>query len=75
MTFPLHIHENSKNLGLKQSSDNIPKQLITTLNVHSKKNMVTDSKIQINIDSNSKKFKSKNVSVITGDSFIKDIKG
>ena len=68
------ICENSKKLSLKQSNDNIPKQLITTLNVHSKKNMVTNSKRQNNISSNSKNSKNKNVSAITGDSIIKDIK-
>ena len=47
--------------------------MITTLNVHSKKNMVTNSKRQNNISSNSKNSKSKNVSVIIGDSIIKDI--
>ena len=66
-------YKNSKNLSLKQSNNNIPKQMITTLNVHSKKNMVTNSKRQNNISSNSKNSKSKNVSVIIGDSIIKDI--
>ena len=66
-------YKNSKNLSLKQSNNNIPKQMITTLNVHSKKNMVTNSKRQNNISSNSKNSESKNVSVIIGDSIIKDI--
>ena len=69
------ICKNSKKLSLKQSNDNIPKQLITTLSVHSKKNMVTtSSKRQNNISSNSKNSKNKDVSAITGDSIIKDIK-
>ena len=38
------IRENSEKISLRQSNDNVPKQLITTLNVHSKKIMVTDSK-------------------------------
>ena len=37
--------------------------------------MVTNLKIQNNISSNSKNSKNKNVSVIIGDSIIKDIKG
>ena len=37
--------------------------------------MVTNSKRQNNISSNSKNSKSKNVSVIIGDSIIKDIEG
>ena len=37
--------------------------------------MVTNSKRQNNVSSNSKNSKSKNVSVIIGDSIIKDIKG
>ena len=69
------IHESFEKLSLKQSNDNIPKQLTTTLNVHSKKNMVTNLKRQNNISSNSKNSKNKNVSVIIGDSIIKDIKG
>ena len=60
------IRENSEKLGLRQSNDNITKQLITTLNKNSKKIMVTDSKRQNNIDSNSKKSKNKNLSVIIG---------
>ena len=38
------IRENSEKISLRQSNDNVPRQLITTLNVHSKKIMVTDSK-------------------------------
>ena len=60
-------------LGLRQSNDNIPKQVITTLNVHSIKNVVIDSKRQNNISSNSKNSKNENVSVIIAD--IKGIKG
>ena len=51
------IHENSEKLSLRQGNDNILKQLTTTLNVHSKKNMVTDSKKENNISSSSKNFK------------------
>ena len=40
--------------GLTQNNDNMPKQLITTLNVHSKKNMLTDSKRKGKIISNRK---------------------
>ena len=69
------IRENSDKFSLKQSNDSIPKQLITTLNVRSKKNMVTNSKRQKNISSNSINSKNKNVSVIIGDFIIKDIKG
>ena len=60
------IRENSEKLSLKQSNNNILKQLITTLNVHSKKNMVTNSERKNNISSNSKNSKNKNVSVIIG---------
>ena len=69
------IRDNSEKLSLKQSNDNILKQLIITLNVHSEKNMVTNSKRQNNISSNSKNSKNNNVSVIIGDAIIKDIKG
>ena len=68
------IRKNSEKLSLKQSNDNTPKQLITTWNVNSKKNIVTNSKRQNNISSNGKNSKNKNVSVIIGDSIIKDIK-
>ena len=67
------IRDNSEKLSLKQSNDNILKQLIITLNVHSEKNMVTNSKRQNN-SSNSKNSKNNNVSVIIGDAIIKDIK-
>ena len=70
-----NIRENFEKLSLRQSNNNIPKQLITTINVHSKKNMVTNSKRQNNISSNCKNSKNKNVSVIIGDSFIKPMKG
>ena len=52
--FVTKIRENSKKLGLRQSSGNIPKQPITSLNVNSKKNIVTDSKRKNNICSNNK---------------------
>ena len=65
------IRENSEKLGLRQNNDNLPKQLTTTLNVHSKKTMVTDSKRKNNISSTSKNSKSKNLSVIIGDSIAK----
>ena len=68
------IRKNSEKLSLKQSNDNTPKQLITTWNVNSKKNIVTNSKRQNNISSNGKNSKNKNVSIIIGDSIIKDIK-
>ena len=61
------VRENSEKLSLRQ--------LIIKLNAHSKKNMVADSKRKVNISSNSKNAKSKNVLVIIGDSIIKDIKG
>ena len=38
------IRENCKKIGLRKGNDNIPKQLTTTLNVHNKTNMATDSK-------------------------------
>ena len=68
------ISENSKKLGQSHSNDNIPKQLITTLNVPSKKHMVTDWKRKYNISSNNKNSKTKNLSVIIRDSIIKEIK-
>ena len=61
-----NIREDSEKLSLKQTNNNIPKELITNLNVHGKKNVVTNSKRQKNISSNSKNSKNKNVSVITG---------
>ena len=61
-----NIREDSEKLSLKQTNNNIPKELITTLNVHGKKNVVTNSKRQKNISSNSKNSRNKNVSVITG---------
>ena len=70
----INIRENSEKLSLSQSNDNIPKQLITTLNEHNKKNVVTSSNRQNNISSNRNNSKNKNVSVIIGDSIIKDIK-
>ena len=42
--------------------------------MNSKKNIVTNSKRQNNISSNGKNSKNNNVSVIIGDSIIKDIK-
>ena len=69
------IRENFEKISLKQRNNNIPKQLTTTLNVHRKKIMVTNSKRQNNISSNSKNSKNKKVSVIIRDSIIKDIKG
>ena len=59
---------------IRQSIDNIPKQLITTLNLHSKRNIVTNSKTKNKISSNRKSSKNKE-SVIVADSIIKDIKG
>ena len=48
------IRENSEKIVLRQSNDNIPKRLTYSLNVHSKKNMATNSKRKSNISSNSK---------------------
>ena len=65
------IHENSEKVSLRQSNNNILRQLIINLNAHSKTNMVTDSKRKINISSNSKNAKNKNMLVIIKSSIIK----
>ena len=77
MTFPLqtsnqfssftNINNDISVTNIREDSEKLSlKELITNLNVHGKKNVVTNSKRQKNISSNSKNSKNKNVSVITG---------
>ena len=67
------IRESSEKIGLRQSNDNIPKQLVTTCKV--RKIWLPIRREKITSVATAKIPKNKNMPVIIRDSIIKDIKG